>query len=142
MGRFTLGMGGTILRNDARPGFVIGVVDDDISFREALEGLFGSFGFETRCFGSAEDFLRLARPGDFRCLILDVQMAGMSGLDLHDKVRASHPELPTIFITSQDDLRTRTRALDGGAVAIFGKPFDREALISTVESLRHRPVTG
>ena len=134
-------MGGKTLRNGAQPGFVIGVVDDDISFREALEGLFGSFGFETRCFGSAEDFLRLARPADFRCLILDVQMTGMSGLDLHDRVRASHPGLPTIFITSQDDLRTRALALDGGAVAVFGKPFDREALISTVERLRSSAVT-
>ena len=125
-----------------QPDFLIGVVDDDISFREALEGLLGSFGFETRCFGSAEDFLQLARPADFRCLILDVQMTGMSGLDLHDKLRASHPDLPTIFITSQDDLRTRVRALDGGALAVFGKPFDREALISTVEGLRRRPVAG
>ena len=115
--------------------FLICVVDDDISIREALEGLINAFGFRTEAFGSAEDFLRIARLSDIRCLVLDVRLGGMDGLELQARLQKSGWSIPVIFISSHNDPKTRARALDAGAVGFLSKPFDRDALISMINAV-------
>jgi FixJ family two-component response regulator len=110
------------------------LVDDDVSFREALEGLINAFGYATRAFGSAEDFLRCAPLAEIRCLVLDVRLGGMDGLELQSHLRAHGWATPVIFISSQCDARTRARAMDAGAVGFLSKPFERDALISLIEA--------
>jgi len=113
---------------------LIGLVDDDVSFREALEGLINAFGYATRAFGSAEDFLGGARLAEMRCLILDVRLGGMDGLELQSHLRAHGWATPVIFISSQCDACTRARAMAAGAVGFLSKPFKRDALISLIEA--------
>ena len=111
------------------------IVDDDVSFREAIEGLVSSFGFSTRSFGSAQDFLRDHQATDARCLILDIKMPGMTGLELYGRLLEAGEPPPTIFISSVDDAGTRSKAMKAGAVGFFGKPFDRDALMATLHTV-------
>jgi len=111
------------------------IVDDDVSFREALEGMVTSFGYGVRAFGSAQAFLGDPGPAGALCLILDVNMAGMDGLELQSELVARGRAAPTIFVSSVEDARIRERALAGGAVAFFSKPFDREALMARISLL-------
>jgi FixJ family two-component response regulator len=117
----------------ARP--LVCIVDDDISFREALEGWIGSLGFATRAFGSAEDFLADDDPGAVHCLLLDIQMSGLSGLELQDQLVAAGVAIPTVFITSRSEPRHRARALAAGAIGFLSKPFDRDVLMSIFDSI-------
>jgi len=117
----------------ARP--LVCIVDDDVSFREALEGWIGSLGFATRSFGSAEAFLAADDQAAVHCLLLDIQMPGLSGLDLQDALAAAGRAIPTVFITSRIEPQNRARALEGGAIGFLSKPFDREALMSIFDSL-------
>jgi FixJ family two-component response regulator len=113
---------------------LISIVDDDRLVREGLTALMRSAGFATRAFASAEEFLSLAHRGDTACLILDVLLPGMSGLDLHSQLTATisnHP-IPVVFITARDDEALRQRALKGGAVDLLRKPVRREALLRAV----------
>jgi FixJ family two-component response regulator len=118
----------------AGPGLIY-IVDDDISFREAVEGMVTSFGYRARAFDSAGEFLAMARPAEALCLILDIQMTGMNGLELQARLAALGHATPTIFISSIDDAKTRARALERGAIEFFGKPFDREALMRRIRAL-------
>ena len=111
------------------------IVDDDISFREALEGWIGSLGFVTRAFGSAEAFLAAEDFTVVHCLLLDIQMPGLSGLDLQARLSAAGRVIPTVFITSQFDPRHERRALEAGAIGFLSKPFDRDALIAIFDSI-------
>jgi FixJ family two-component response regulator len=113
----------------------IGIVDDDVSCREALEGLLRAHGYSTLCFASAEDVLDLGLPAGLACLILDIRMGGMTGLELHDRLTTEGKSHPTVFISSFDDPPTRARALDAGALGFLGKPFDHQALLSLIEAL-------
>src|SRR4029434_8938910 len=95
---------------------LISVVDDDDSVRESLRGLIRSVGFAAAVFASAEEFLNSDHLRNTDCLILDVRMPGMNGLELQRRLAASHMSIPVIFITAHGDEETRVRALNGGAV--------------------------
>ena len=113
---------------------LISIVDDDRLVREGLISLMRSAGFFTQAFASAEEFLSLANRGDTACLILDVLLPGMSGLELQSQLTAtvSDHRIPVVFITARDDEATRERALKSGAVDLLRKPIRREALLSAV----------
>jgi len=113
---------------------VICVVDDDVSVRESLEGLMRSVGFAVNTFASAEEFLDSDRLRNTECLILDVRLAGMNGLELQRQLASSHSEIPIIFITSYEDDEVRARALNRGAVAYLLKPFNDEELLDAIDA--------
>ena len=113
---------------------LISVVDDDESVRESLSGLIRSVGFGAKVFASAEEFLTSNRLLDTDCLILDVRMPGMNGLELQRRLTASHMSIPVIFITAHGDEEARVRALNGGAVEYLLKPFSEEALLSAIDA--------
>jgi FixJ family two-component response regulator len=113
---------------------LISVVDDDDSVRESLRGLLRSVRFVVEVFASAEEFLGSDRARATACLILDMRMPGMSGLELQRRLMASHPEVPIIFITAHGDEELRSRALSGGAVDYLLKPFSEEALLTAVQT--------
>jgi len=111
----------------------VAVVDDDASLREALKALLRAAGFRVDVFGSAEEFLGPRRAADTACLVLDVQMPGMSGLELQERVVASGSAVPIVFMTAHADANVRARALASGAVQFLEKPFDDEALLEAIE---------
>ena len=113
---------------------LISVVDDDDSVRESLSGLMRSVGFGVTVFASAEEFLNSSHLSDTNCLILDVRMPGMNGLELQRRLAASHRSIPVIFITAHGDEEARVRALNGGAVEYLLKPFSEEALLKAIDT--------
>jgi len=113
---------------------LISIVDDDDSVRESLSGLIRSVGFGALVFASAEEFLNSNHLSDTDCLILDVRMPGMNGLELQRQLAASHMSIPVIFITAHGDEETRVRALNGGAVDYLLKPFSEEALLNAINT--------
>jgi FixJ family two-component response regulator len=118
---------------------VVAVVDDDASVREALRGLLRSAGFRVETFASAEDFLDRARSDGLGCLVLDVRMSGMSGVDLQDRLLASGWTVPIVFMTAHADASVRARALAAGAVKFLQKPFSDDALLEAIEAAVARP---
>ena len=119
---------------DAEAGAPVAIVDDDELMRGALQGLLRSAGFEARTFASAEEFLESGEPLRFGCLIADIRMPGMSGLDLQTALKADGIAPPIIFITAHGDERMRMQALRSGAVEFLAKPFDDEVLLETVRA--------
>ena len=117
---------------------MVAVVDDDKSFRCALHRLLKSAGFPVRSFASAEDFLKSGQQHDTRCLITDIRMPGMSGLDLLAKLNADHCSIPTIFITAHGDEKMRLQAMRDGAVKFLAKPFDDAILLESVRTALKR----
>ena len=113
---------------------VIAIIDDDESVRIALESLVRSLGYSARVFAAAAEFLRSGRIDDTACLIVDVQMPGMSGLELQDLLLARNVRLPTVFITAYPEERVRRRAVAGGALGFLSKPFDAQDLILCIDS--------
>jgi len=111
---------------------LIAVVDDNASVRESLRGLFRSVGFTVRAFASATDFLASEDVRTADCVILDVRMPGMGGLELQRQLVASRRDLPVIFMTAHDDAQARSQALDAGAVDYLIKPSSEEALLDAV----------
>jgi len=111
---------------------LISVVDDDDSVRESLRGLLRSVRLGVEVFASAEEFLGSDRADETDCLILDVRMDGIGGLELQRHLVYSHPEIPVIFVTAHGDEELRSRALKCGAVDFLFKPFSEEALLSAV----------
>jgi FixJ family two-component response regulator len=111
----------------------ISVVDDDKSVREATKGLVRSLGYATATFASAEEFLVSGRLGDTACLITDVQMPGMSGVDLQSHLTAHGHCPPMIFVTAYPEESVRARALDAGAFGFLSKPFSAESLIACLD---------
>jgi FixJ family two-component response regulator len=111
---------------------LVAIVDDDDSMRTAVQGLLKSAGLSAQAFVSAEDFLKSGQQRQTACLIADIRMPGMSGLELQSKLNAEHCRIPTIFITAHGDTRLRMQALRGGAVEFLAKPFDDEALLDSV----------
>jgi len=109
---------------------MISVVDDDEFVRQATANLLNSYGFEVAAFSSAEDFLTSKSVDDTQCLITDVQMPGMTGIELQDRLIAQGHSLPVIFITAFPEMRARAQALAAGAVGFLAKPFDDRNLIS------------
>jgi FixJ family two-component response regulator len=110
----------------------VAIVDDDGSMRSALQGLMKAVGLSSRAFESAEDFLRSGHQQETACLIADIRMPGMSGLELQARLNAEHCRIPTIFITAHGDEEMRLQALRAGAVEFLPKPFDDEVLVESV----------
>jgi FixJ family two-component response regulator len=117
------------------PNAMISVIDDDESVRFAVENLVSSVGHEVRTFASAESFLASEAAGRTTCLISDVQMPGMQGLELQELLLAKGCDLPIIFITAFPDPVVRQRALSAGAVGFLGKPFEPDELIAILEKI-------
>jgi FixJ family two-component response regulator len=111
---------------------IVSIIDDDASVRAAVEGLVRSAGFVAFTFESAEGFLRSPRAEDSACLITDVQMPGMSGLDLQNRLIAQGSRIPIIFITAFPEQDIRNRAQAAGAIAFLEKPFDGGTMINLV----------
>ena len=120
---------------------LISIVDDDASLRNSLANLIRSGGFRTQGFASAEAFLSFDRARETACLILDVRMAGMNGLDLQRHLVAADWRIPIIFITSHADDDARARALAAGAVDFLYKPCREEELFGALAAalVRERP---
>jgi FixJ family two-component response regulator len=117
---------------------VIAIVDDDDALRNSLDDLIRSIGFGTLGFPSAEAFLNSNRARAAACLILDVRMPGMSGLDLQQRIVAAKWQIPIIFVTSHADDDARLRALAAGAVAFLYKPFHEEELLNAIDAALKR----
>lgn len=114
---------------------LVSVVDDDESVRESLRGLIRSVGLAVRVFASAEEFLASEYLATTQCLILDVRMPGMHGLELQRQLAATEHDIPIIFITAHaSDEGARSRALSDGAVAYLTKPFSEEALLHAINA--------
>jgi len=110
------------------------VVDDDASVREAVASLLRSVGLEVRTYATPNDFLGTKRPEGPSCLILDVRMPGLSGLDLQKELTRSHPGLPIIFITGHGDIPMTVTAMKAGAVEFLTKPFRDQDLLDAVQA--------
>jgi FixJ family two-component response regulator len=116
-----------------QPGEVVYLVDDDLSIREALTGLLEALDLTVVSFESAESFLRHERADEAACLLLDLQLPEMNGLELQKRLTAS-PNLPVIFITGHGDIPSSVRAMKAGAHEFLTKPVDREALTAAIRS--------
>jgi FixJ family two-component response regulator len=112
---------------------LISVVDDDESVRESLDGLFRSVGFAVKVFVSAEEFLNADHHGDIDCLLLDVRLPGMNGIELHRYLVAHHCEIPVVFITAHgSEQGVRSQALKNGAVDYLIKPLSEDTVLNAV----------
>jgi FixJ family two-component response regulator len=119
------------MANERRPKMVA-VVEDDKSYRVALQRLLKSAGLSVLAFASAEDFLDSGQQHETACLIADIRMPGMSGLDLQARLNTERCPIPIIFITAHGDEQMRLQAMRGGAVKFLGKPFDGAILLESV----------
>jgi FixJ family two-component response regulator len=113
---------------------LVAILDDDDSMRTALQGLLKSAGMPAQAFASAEEFLKSGQQHETACLIADIRMPGMSGLELQAQLNAEHCRIPTIFITAHGDAKMRLQALRAGAVEFLSKPFDDEVLLESVRA--------
>lgn len=114
------------------------VIDDDESIREALKSLIRSVGLSVETFSSAQDFLQSSRPDVPSCLILDVRMPGLSGLDLQRDLAEAHIHIPIIFITGHGDIPMSVRAMKAGAVEFLTKPFRDQDLLDAIQQALER----
>ena len=117
----------------------IAIVDDDEALREAMECFVQSLGYNVSTFGSAEEFLNSEQLDDTSCLITDVQMPGLSGIDLQDRLIAGGHRFPIIFITGYPDENVRVRAMKSGALAFLSKPINHHHLIDHLEKALKAP---
>jgi FixJ family two-component response regulator len=120
---------------------VIFVVDDDVAVRNSLRRLISSVGFAVEVFPSARTFLETPRPAVPGCLVLDVRLPGLSGLDLQRELAATDAELPIIFLTGHGDIPMSVRAMKAGAVEFLTKPFREQELLDAVRSAIERDRT-
>ncbi len=114
---------------------LVAIVDDDDLMRSAVQGMLKSVGLPSQAFASAEEFLESGQQQQTACLIADICMPGMSGLELQAKLNAEHCRIPTIFITAHGDTRMRMQALRAGAVEFMAKPFDDGVLLESVRAV-------
>jgi FixJ family two-component response regulator len=112
----------------------IAIVDDDKSVQSALQDLMEADGLSARCFGSAEEFLESGLQRKASCLIVDIRMPGMSGLELQARLKADRFDIPIIFITAHGDARVRMQAMREGASEFLIKPFDDQVLLNRVRA--------
>ena len=113
---------------------MVAVVEDDESYRVAIQRFLKLEGFSVQSFASAEDFLNSGQQHETGCLITDIRMPGMSGLDLQARLNTEHCPIPTIFITAHGDENMRLQAMRGGAVKFMAKPFDSAILLESVRA--------
>jgi FixJ family two-component response regulator len=118
---------------------LISIVDDDESTRESTKGLIRSLGYQAATFASAEEFLQSDSVDSTSCLITDMQMPGLSGIDLQGWLIARGVQMPTIFITAFPEEGTRASALRAGAVGYLGKPFSEESLLKCLDTALGSP---
>jgi FixJ family two-component response regulator len=121
---------------------VVAIVDDDQSVRAALTSLVRALGYVAVTFECAEDLLKSRRRASVSCLITDLQMPGMTGLDLHHRLAASCKPIPTILITAFPDERARERALQAGVICYLTKPFSEDDLLACIRSILGRREVG
>jgi FixJ family two-component response regulator len=112
---------------------VISIIDDDESVREATKSLVRSLGYKAAVFASAEEYLQSNWLDDSSCLITDLHMPGMSGVDLQDRLIADGRQIPMIFVTAYYEEKVRDRVLDAGAYGFLRKPFNDESLIECLD---------
>jgi FixJ family two-component response regulator len=124
--------------SSAQAAPIVFVVDDDVSVRESLEALVRSAGWKPETFASAQAFLARSRPDVPSCLVLDVSLPGLSGLDLQNRVAADRADMPIIFITGYGDVPMTVRAMKAGAVEFLTKPFDDDVLLAAIRSAIER----
>ena len=117
-----------------RAGCLISVVDDDESIRDSTRTLLRSAGYAVSTFESGELFLESGTLLETRCLVLDIRMPGMSGLELQRHVNLSDCSVPVIFVTALDDKANRKLAIDAGASEVFQKPFSADAFLTAVDT--------
>ena len=118
----------------------ISIVDDDESIRRATRGLLRSVGYDVETFASAELFLESGALTETDCLILDVRMPGIDGLELQRRLNDAQSQVPIIFVTAHDDKSYRMTAMDAGAANFFHKPFEADAFVAAIqEALGSRP---
>jgi len=118
---------------------LISIVDDDESVREATKSLVRSLGYHVETFGSAEEFLGSDQLGDTACLITDVQMPGLSGVELQDRLISDGHDMPTIFVSGYPDTRLERQVIQSGAIAYLRKPFKENHLVEHIgTALRRR----
>jgi FixJ family two-component response regulator len=117
-----------------RKSNLVAIVDDDDLMRSALPGLLKAVGLPSRTFVSAEEFLNSGQQHQTACLIADIRMVGISGLELQARLNTEHCRIPTIFITAHGDAQMRMQAMRAGAVEFLAKPFDDEALVESVRA--------
>jgi FixJ family two-component response regulator len=113
---------------------LIAIIDDDQSVRRSLKRLIASFGLRVEGFGSAEEFVQSGHLHDTVCLVLDVRLPGMSGVEFQHRLAGNGPRIPIVFITAHDDEATREQALEGGALDFLLKPVDQNALLNAIRS--------
>jgi len=134
-----LGDGATLRPMSIRqPSRLVALVDDDESFLSALQDLIESDGLSALCFGSAEQFLDSTARHEAACLIADIRMPGLSGLELQAKLKAERCPIPIIFITAHGDAEIRIHAMRQGAVEFLSKPFDDAVLLEIVHTALER----
>ena len=126
-------MGGTD-RAKSQTSRLIAIIDDEESICDSLRDLFESAGLVARCFGSAEEFLESSLHRQAACLITDILMAKMSGLELQTRLKVEELDIPIIFITAYGDARMRIQAMREGAVEFLAKPFDHQLLLRRVRA--------
>jgi FixJ family two-component response regulator len=114
------------------------VVDDNVSVREALQGLLRSAGYRVETFAAPREFLSLERSNEPSCLVLDIELPGLNGLDLQEQLAQSHGDMPIIFITGYGNVDRSVRAMKAGAVEFLTKPFAEEALLAGIERALER----
>jgi len=122
----------------AEPKAIVFVVDDDVSVREALGSLIRSAGLRVETFATAQEFLARPRAEVPSCLVLDVQLPGLSGLDLQQRMTEGNIEIPIIFITGHGDVPTSVRAMKAGAIEFLTKPFLDRDLLDAIHQAIHR----
>ena len=121
-----------------QPDSVVFVVDDDSSVREAIKSLIRSVGLRVETFGTAQEFLRSTRPDAPACVVLDVRLPGLSGLDLQHELTAHGINLPIIFITGHGDIPMSVRAMKAGALEFLTKPFRDQDLLDAIQQALER----
>jgi FixJ family two-component response regulator len=121
---------------DSKP--IVFVVDDDVSVRESLELLIGYEGWQAEIFASADEFLSRPRPSVPSCLILDLSLPGLSGLDLQKRIARDRTDMPIIFITGHGDIPSTVQAMKAGAVEFLTKPFTDDALLCAIRQALER----
>ena len=120
---------------------IVYVIDDDAQTRDALKNLMRSVGLQVEVFASAQDFLRSKRPDVPACLVLDVRLRGLSGLDLQKRMAEANIEVPIIFITGYGDIPMTVQAMKAGAVEFLTKPFRNQELLDAIQQALERDRT-
>lgn len=120
------------MQNQSKEDSIVYIVDDDFDVREGLKSLFQSVGLRSQSFGSTADFLRAKLLDETRCLVLDVRLPGLSGLDFQAELTRTQTDIPIVFITGHGDIPMSVKAMKGGAVEFLSKPLREQDLLDAV----------